>query len=127
MAGVQMGFHNGLAKTPFIAEVDRDLCDYCGECLRSCNVKCIGLAPKARAPKSVKGAEPPKRYAKVDSEVCLVSDRPMIGAPGRYSRAISVQASTGGGASTSRLPLNSWGPTTPMRSISSIQSPKHRI
>ena len=47
MAGVQMGFHDGLAKTPFIAEVDPELCDYCGECLRACNVKCVGLGADA--------------------------------------------------------------------------------
>ena len=71
MAGVQRGFHDGLAKTPFIAEVDRGLCDYCGECLRSCNVKCIGLASQARAPRRVTGAKPRKRYAEVDTRVCL--------------------------------------------------------
>ena len=71
MAGVQMGFHDGLAKTPFIADIDRDRCDYCGECLRSCNAKCIGLASKARVPKRVTEANRPKRYAEVDAEVCL--------------------------------------------------------
>ena len=49
MAGVQSGFPNALAKTPFIAEVDPARCDYCGECLRACNVKCIGLGADARA------------------------------------------------------------------------------
>jgi hypothetical protein len=39
MAGVQMGFADGIAKTPFLAAIDPALCDYCGECLRSCNVK----------------------------------------------------------------------------------------
>ena len=44
MAGVQAGFTDGIAKTPFIAEVDAARCDYCGDCLKTCNVKCIGLA-----------------------------------------------------------------------------------
>ncbi len=65
MAGVQMGFRDGLGKTPFVAQVDPERCDYCGECLRTCNVKCIGLAAGAR---SRPGAE---RYAEVDSTVCL--------------------------------------------------------
>jgi len=36
MAGVQMGFEEGLAKTPFLAAVDEAYCDYCGECLKTC-------------------------------------------------------------------------------------------
>jgi len=35
MAGVQSGFPEGLAKTPFVAAVDPQRCDYCGECLRA--------------------------------------------------------------------------------------------
>lgn len=65
MAGVQMGFQEGLGKTPFVAYVDPGRCDYCGECLRTCNVKCIGLAAGSR---SHGGAE---RYAEVDASVCL--------------------------------------------------------
>ena len=65
MAGVQMGFQDGLGKTPFIAQVDPGRCDYCGECLRTCNVKCIGLGAGARSrPRA-------ERYAEVDSTVCL--------------------------------------------------------
>jgi hypothetical protein len=30
MAGVQMGFHDGIAKTGFTAVIDPDRCDYCG-------------------------------------------------------------------------------------------------
>jgi NAD-dependent dihydropyrimidine dehydrogenase PreA subunit len=69
MTGVQQGFPDGLAKTPFIARVDRRLCDYCGECLRACNVKCIGLGADARSkgPDSAR----PKRFAEVRSETCL--------------------------------------------------------
>ncbi|EXJ14810.1 4Fe-4S dicluster domain-containing protein [Imhoffiella purpurea] len=65
MAGVQLGFADGIAKTPFLAEIDPERCDYCGACLRACNVKCIGLASEARArPK-------PDRFAEVDAAVCL--------------------------------------------------------
>jgi Na+-translocating ferredoxin:NAD+ oxidoreductase RNF subunit RnfB len=50
LAGVQMGFHDGIAKTPFLAEVDPERCDYCGACLRACNAKCIGLAEWRASP-----------------------------------------------------------------------------
>ncbi len=49
MAGVQMGFADGIAKAPFLAEIDPQRCDYCGECMKACNVKCIGLATDARS------------------------------------------------------------------------------
>jgi NAD-dependent dihydropyrimidine dehydrogenase PreA subunit len=63
--GVHMGFEDGIAKTPYLARVDPERCDYCGECLRACNAKCIGLADTAR--------ELPKeeRFAEVNSRVCL--------------------------------------------------------
>ncbi len=65
MTGVQDGFTDGIAKTPFIAEVDAANCNYCGDCLKTCNVKCIGIADAARArPKD-------ERYAEVDVAVCL--------------------------------------------------------
>jgi ferredoxin len=65
MTGVQDGFADGIAKTPFIAEVDAARCNYCGDCLKTCNVKCIGIADAARArPKD-------ERYAEVDVAVCL--------------------------------------------------------
>ena len=85
MNGVQHGYPDGLAKTPFIAEVDPELCDYCGECLRACNVKCIGLGsphePRPRvSPRreaeadgaSVReGSKQRRRWAEVDADVCL--------------------------------------------------------
>ncbi|MFD2112704.1 ATP-binding protein [Thiorhodococcus fuscus] len=65
MAGVQLGFEEGIAKTPFLAEIDSEHCNYCGACLSACNVKCIGLAPGARAlPKKA-------RFAEIDASVCL--------------------------------------------------------
>ena len=65
MAGVQLGFNEGIAKTPFLAEIDPSCCNYCGVCLKTCNVKGIGLAPAAR--QSPKDA----RFAAVDTAVCL--------------------------------------------------------
>jgi NAD-dependent dihydropyrimidine dehydrogenase PreA subunit len=73
MAGVQSGFPEGLAKTPFIAEIDPQTCDYCGECLRACNAKCIGLGADARSrtnPGQGTGIER-RRYAEVETDVCL--------------------------------------------------------
>lgn len=65
MAGVQLGFSDGIAKTPFLAEIDPERCNYCGACLRTCNVKGIGLAPAARqSPKD-------SRFAAVDAAICL--------------------------------------------------------
>ena len=65
LAGVQAGFSDGIAKTPFIADIDPERCDYCGECMRACNAKCIGLAELARPlPKA-------QRFAQVDAAVCL--------------------------------------------------------
>jgi NAD-dependent dihydropyrimidine dehydrogenase PreA subunit len=63
MAGVQMGFADGLAKTPFLARIDPDRCTYCGACLAACNVKCIRLSGNARG----SGL----RWAAVDEKVCL--------------------------------------------------------
>ncbi len=65
MAGVQMGFQDGLAKTPFIAVVDPEHCDYCGDCLKTCNVKCIGLNKK-----TVRDSKADRR-ASIDTRVCL--------------------------------------------------------
>lgn len=65
MAGVQMGFDDGLAKTPFLAVIDEDHCDYCGDCLKTCNVKCIGLD------KDRKGRKKSDRRARIDEQVCL--------------------------------------------------------
>jgi ferredoxin len=73
MAGVQSGFPEGLAKTPFIAEIDPQRCDYCGECLRACNAKGIGLGADARSrtnPGQGTGIEK-LRHAEVKTDVCL--------------------------------------------------------
>ncbi|MGB5834158.1 MAG: 4Fe-4S binding protein, partial [Thiohalocapsa sp.] len=45
--------------------VDPARCNYCGDCLRACNAKCIGLAELARPmPKD-------QRWAQIDTSVCL--------------------------------------------------------
>jgi len=65
MHGVQMGYHDGIAKTDYIAEIDGEKCDYCGDCFKACNVKSIGLA-KDREFKNKS-----ERYASVHKEICL--------------------------------------------------------
>ncbi len=63
MAGVQAGYYKGVNKTPYIAVVDQEICDYCGECFIGCNVKAIGLD---RTVKNGNG-----RVSQVKSEICL--------------------------------------------------------
>lgn len=58
MAGIQMGFPDGVAKTPFLAEIDKKACNLCGNCFRTCNTRCIAL-------KKATG------IAEVDTTVCL--------------------------------------------------------
>jgi NAD-dependent dihydropyrimidine dehydrogenase PreA subunit len=65
MAGVQLGFHDGIAKTPFLATIDPECCDYCAACIKACNVKGIGLANAAR------GRPKGERFAEVDPAICL--------------------------------------------------------
>lgn len=65
MAGVQHGFHDGIAKTGFTAVIDPRKCDYCGNCFAACNVKGIGLA------KGVAFRDSRERFAAVEENVCL--------------------------------------------------------
>ncbi|WP_296808951.1 4Fe-4S ferredoxin [Thiocapsa sp.] len=65
MAGVHLGFHDGIAKTPFLAVIDPDRCDYCANCIKACNAKGIGLAATAR------GRPKNERFAAVDPAICL--------------------------------------------------------
>ncbi len=58
MAGVQQGFDDGIAKAPFLAEVDAEACVLCGKCLEACNVRCIE-------------ADNDRRTAMVDGRLCL--------------------------------------------------------
>ena len=43
MAGIQMGFADGVAKTPFLVDLDREACNLCGKCVKACNV--AGIEP----------------------------------------------------------------------------------
>jgi len=68
MHGVRMGYHDGVAKTPFIARVDPEQCEYCGKCIASCNVKAIGMGKSSASGAASDGA---RRFAVVDKAVCL--------------------------------------------------------
>ncbi len=65
MVGVQMGFHDGIAKTAFLAKIDAEKCDYCGKCMAECNVKAIKSA------KMQTNGNGSKRHAVVGDEICL--------------------------------------------------------
>lgn len=65
LAGVQMGYHNGIGKTGFRAAIDRERCNGCGVCFSACNVKAIGL------PDGAPFAENSGRYAAVAENLCL--------------------------------------------------------
>lgn len=41
MLGVQAGYHDGVGKTPFLAQVDSSACNGCGLCFAACNVNAI--------------------------------------------------------------------------------------
>lgn len=41
LAGVQEGYYEGIAKAPFILQVDEDLCNSCGLCVKACNVAAL--------------------------------------------------------------------------------------
>jgi len=65
MAGVQLGYHDGIAKTGFTAVIDPERCDYCASCFTACNVKAIGLA------KGQAFATSADRFAEVREGICL--------------------------------------------------------
>ena len=65
LAGVQMGYHNGIGKTGFRAVIDQDRCNCCGACFKACNVNAIAL------PKGVTFESRAERYAAVSEELCL--------------------------------------------------------
>ncbi len=60
LAGVQMGYHHGIAKTAFTVAIDASLCNGCGACAAVCNAAAIATI----------GAEE-GCLAAVDSDVCL--------------------------------------------------------
>jgi ferredoxin len=60
MAGVQMGYYDGVAKSSFIAMIDPEKCDYCGECFSACNVKAIGRDKNSS-----------KKVSEIKANICL--------------------------------------------------------
>ena len=62
--GIQMGYPEGVAKTPFVAYADPDRCEYCGKCMAICNVKAISMGKSGSI-----GAT--HRFSVVDTAVCL--------------------------------------------------------
>ena len=65
LAGVQAGYRQGIAKTPFLAVIDREQCNGCGLCIAACNVKAIALG--AAEP----GREKSERFTALDHASCL--------------------------------------------------------
>ncbi|MDF1580650.1 MAG: 4Fe-4S binding protein [Desulfuromonadales bacterium] len=62
MLGSQAGYQDGIGKTPFLAQVDKDACNGCGLCFAACNVK--ALTPASCSEKAA-------RYADLDEPACL--------------------------------------------------------
>jgi ferredoxin len=58
MTGIQSGFPDGVAKTPFLAKVDEEACTICGKCIKVCNAACID---PVKAEQTIR----------VDEKVCL--------------------------------------------------------
>ena len=64
MLGVQAGYHDGVGKTPFLAQVATDDCNGCGLCFTACNVNAISPASGGKG-------DNPGRYALINEAVCL--------------------------------------------------------
>ena len=62
--GVQAGYHDGVGKTPWLARIDPEICDYCGECFQACNVSAIGLARNGNLAHD-------ERYSEIRNHICL--------------------------------------------------------
>ena len=60
-----MGYYDGVAKSSYIATIQPDLCDYCGDCFTACNIQAIGLA------KSNGRLKREERVSEVRQEICL--------------------------------------------------------
>jgi ferredoxin len=58
LIGVQAGYHDGIAKAPFILNIDEQLCNSCGACIRACNVAALTVTEK-------------RESVHMKSEVCL--------------------------------------------------------
>lgn len=59
MAGLKMGYKDGVAKTPFIAFIDNESCRGCGICTKECNIGAISITNNE------------KKLAIIDSSSCL--------------------------------------------------------
>jgi len=64
MLGVQAGYHDGVGKTPFLAQVATDNCNGCGLCFTACNVNAITQASGGEGDTS--GC-----YATINDQICL--------------------------------------------------------
>jgi NAD-dependent dihydropyrimidine dehydrogenase PreA subunit len=58
LAGVQMGYVDGIAKTGFSVAIDAENCSGCGLCYTACNVQALGMASG-------------ERTARLNKELCL--------------------------------------------------------
>lgn len=58
LIGVQAGYHDGIAKAPFILKIDEQLCNSCGLCVKACNVAALNVPEK-------------KEPVRMKSDVCL--------------------------------------------------------
>lgn len=65
MEGVKSGFYEGVGKTSYIARVNQNVCNYCGDCFSACNVNAIGLD------RSRQYVSKDDRVSRVDEEICL--------------------------------------------------------
>jgi ferredoxin len=58
MTGAQMGYVDGIAKSPFLVQIDPEKCNGCGLCVKTCNVK--ALAPSGE-----------RQTVKLQEQTCL--------------------------------------------------------
>ncbi len=65
LAGVQLGYHEGIAKTPFLAAINVEICNGCGLCFAACNVKAIGREA------ATEGEGELRHYGAINEESCL--------------------------------------------------------
>lgn len=58
LAGVQAGYSDGVAKAPFLLNIDDELCNSCGLCITACNVAALEMTQ-------------PKQPVQLQKKVCL--------------------------------------------------------
>ena len=64
MLGVQAGYHDGVGKTPFLAQVNSGACNGCGLCLAACNVNAIAIETAGQDTTN-------EQSAQVNNSICL--------------------------------------------------------